>query len=788
MKKVIAVMLALVLLMSISFVNFSAGGEELALSVGGVAVPSNDGHARLYDEKTGEYNGDVTVIELNDIETYNGLADDSWNDGTEPNGWIESGEYDAYRWKSDSSTSEKEKPYYWESNPEEGGENLVFLAEYQNPENGINYTYFSNLPADVDTPKYEKENHVRYEPIPVPEAYEIGSKYINITIPYFKYTGYDGQEVRRRGTFDCFQSYAVFIKDKEGEQFKDWTYIGNSNPDKGWNREAEDPKAAIEPMTVEEYEKYNTGRDYFDTRSNESLDIREGVEYVFQVRVNFQSTDGDDMGGVWGYGGGLGEQNTEPRINAAGDVGGSGTTFSSSGKSSGMVTGSEDTTPPDVSISEPSTDEYKSSDFTVKWSGSDDGSGIDYYESQLDSEGWIDRGTSTSSSYSSVSHGSHTAYVRAWDNAGNSNTDSVDFNVDAYDPSISITSPSNGMVTNETDVSVTWSGSDSRTGDSGIDYYARKLDDGSYVKDGTSTSHTYTSLSDGTHTVYIRAYDNVGNYNTDSVSFEVDTIDPSVDISSPSEGGISKDTDVTIEWSGSDSGSGIYYYEVRDDGGTWRNKSTSTSHTYTLSEGDHTVDVRATDNAGNSITDSVSFTVAYSQNYTLNTNSESDDWTFLSTELIPVDPDLEAILEDPDYGISGNYSKVMWYDASSSSWRSYVPGRSDDFNDISTWNETMGIWIQITGKDILMMKGTFPTSTDIKLYPGWNMVGFPSKSDEKASLALPDEVSKIGVFDETEKYNIGYITDLSKYTLKSGEGYWVYNSADTTITWTVSYS
>ncbi|MGM0510665.1 MAG: Ig-like domain-containing protein [Thermoplasmatota archaeon] len=794
MRKVIAVLLAVVLLLSISFVNFSAGGEELALEVKGAAVQSFDGNARLINPETGEFNGNVSVIELNDAIPQEVPADDAWNDGTTAETFTIDDYSEGYSWMSDSAYGNEKEPYYWLDNPEEKGENLLFLAEYRHMgKEGkiINYTWASNLPATLNTPEEAKESYVKYEPIPTPMLNEraddpIGPSHLNISIPYFKYTDYNGVTGKPdgKGNFDCLQSYAVFIKDTKGEQFKDWTYLGNSRPDPRWNKEAEPPIWANDYET--DPSKINTGRDYFDTREHD-VKLIEGYEYVFKVRVNFQSREGNDMGGVWGYGGGLGEANIKPKTLAAGNVGGGATTFSSSGKSGGMVTG-EETTPPSITITEPDPGDYKDSSFTVTWSGSDSGSGIDYYEIKLDSGDYYDKGTDTSHLYGSVSHGSHTVYVRAWDKAGNSNTDSVNFNVDDNAPSISITSPSSGMVTNQTDVSVTWSGSDSGAGDSGIYAYYRKLDSGSYLYEGTSTSYTYTSLSDGTHTVYIRAYDNVGNINTDSISFEVDTVDPTVSITSPSEGEILKDTDVTIEWSGGDLGSGIYYYEVRDDGSTWRNKSTSTSHPYSLTEGGHTVDVRATDNAGNSITDTVSFTVAYSQDYALDTNAQSDDWTFLSTELIPINTNLIDILEDPDYGISGNYSKVMWYDASSSTWRSYIPGREEVYNDLSAWNETMGIWIQITGKDPLTIKGTYPSSTDIKLYPGWNMVGFPSKSDKKADLTLPDEVTKIGIFDETEQYNIRYITDLTTYTMTSGVGYWVYNSYETVITWTVTYS
>jgi hypothetical protein len=90
----------------------------------------------------------------------------------------------------------------------------------------------------------------------------------------------------------------------------------------------------------------------------------------------------------------------------------------------------------------------------------------------------------------------------------------------------------------------------------------------------------------------------------------VDTTPPSISITSPSDGATVSSSDVTVTWSGSDAGSGIDYYEIRLNGGSWINKGTSTSHTFTgLADATHSVDVRAWDVAGNDATDSVSFTV-----------------------------------------------------------------------------------------------------------------------------------------------------------------------------------
>lgn len=128
MRKV-ATIIVVVFLLSVVFMTSPVSGREYALEVGGFTAKSHDGNARLFNQETGMYNGNITTIELNDIETEDGMADDAWNDGTQ--GSIEPSEYDIYGWPSDAAGGNEKEPYFWESNPEEAGENVLFLAEYQ---------------------------------------------------------------------------------------------------------------------------------------------------------------------------------------------------------------------------------------------------------------------------------------------------------------------------------------------------------------------------------------------------------------------------------------------------------------------------------------------------------------------------------------------------------------------------------------------------------------------------------------------------------------------------------
>ncbi len=167
----------------------------------------------------------------------------------------------------------------------------------------------------------------------------------------------------------------------------------------------------------------------------------------------------------------------------------------------------------------------------------------------------------------------------------------------------------------------------------------------------------------------------------------------------------------------------------------------------------------------------------------LDSPEESDGWQFISLPLIPYDKSVEEALKD----IDGSYDKVMYYDASQDDWQTFVPDRDEHYNDLGTWNREMGLWIHMTTNDTLVIDGDKPVSTDITLQPGWNMVGYPSGTNRIASDVLPSEVSKIAVFNKYAPYNIEYIYDLSTEVLVTGRGYWVYNSADQEVQWTVDY-
>ena len=272
------------------------------------------------------------------------------------------------------------------------------------------------------------------------------------------------------------------------------------------------------------------------------------------------------------------------------------------------VTFRVDTIDPTITITAPAPGFYSDSfDVRVDWEGSDSGSGILGYQYRIDGQGWSSISDALTYIFTTVVNGNHTVDVRAIDLAGNDFETSVTFNVDTVPPILTITGPMEGLNTNSTTVSVFWSGSDATSGIKGYQY---KIDTGSYSALSLGLTHDFAGLTDGPHTVYIKAFDNADNSETAVFHCIVDTVVPTLAISHPTEGWFTGSTAVTAFWNGSDATSGIMGYAYSLDGASWTGTGMGLSHTFTgLGEGSHTVTVLVTDYALNYNIVSVTFTV-----------------------------------------------------------------------------------------------------------------------------------------------------------------------------------
>lgn len=178
-------------------------------------------------------------------------------------------------------------------------------------------------------------------------------------------------------------------------------------------------------------------------------------------------------------------------------------------------------------------------------------------------------------------------------------------------PVISVTSPgADAYLTNST-LSLSIDVTDSGSGVLASSITA-ELDETSVSLTKTAITNGYRctysgTVADGKHTLVVNAQDNDGNDATDkTVSFTVDTVPPTLDISSPAASLITNKQACTVSGTTNDATSGLAYVKIKlngtDQGSVTVASDGSFSKDLALVSGDNTISVTATDNAGKTTT------------------------------------------------------------------------------------------------------------------------------------------------------------------------------------------
>ncbi|MCA9677604.1 MAG: Ig-like domain repeat protein [Kofleriaceae bacterium] len=194
-----------------------------------------------------------------------------------------------------------------------------------------------------------------------------------------------------------------------------------------------------------------------------------------------------------------------------------------------------------------------------------------------------------------LADGAHGFDVRVTDAAGNAATASAQFTVDTVGPTVTITSgpPSPG---NDPTPTFTF------TTAGGATTVMCRMDGGAEVN--CASPYTSAALADGNHSLWISAWDVVGNPGSANWTFSTDTMAPTVAITAgPS--GPTNNPSPSFSFTTGGSPTSV---QCRVDTGAYAN-CTSPHAVSQLPDGAHTFDVRVVDQAGNAATASRAFTV-----------------------------------------------------------------------------------------------------------------------------------------------------------------------------------
>jgi len=156
-------------------------------------------------------------------------------------------------------------------------------------------------------------------------------------------------------------------------------------------------------------------------------------------------------------------------------------------------------------------------------------------------------------------------------------------------------------------------------------------------------------------------------------------------------------------------------------------------------------------------------------------------WNLISLPVVPGSTSITDVFSS----IEGYYDAVQVYHGynTQEQWSSYSAGDPGYANTLQQVDETMGLWVSVTGPVTLRVVGSRPAGVKIPLYAGWNMVGFPSASSQSVPDALADIGEKLSMVrwydpfdaeDPWKHYNPSapaWANDLVE--MRPGRGYWI---------------
>ena len=176
------------------------------------------------------------------------------------------------------------------------------------------------------------------------------------------------------------------------------------------------------------------------------------------------------------------------------------------------------------------------------------------------------------------------------------------FDLDNYPPVLAILSPEDGSLHNVTTITFTGEAWDAViTETEGLRSMAYRVDGGNWTPMDLPAVKAWTfdvTLEDGFHVVEVEVYDNIGNYNTDTVTVELDAAPPDLIVLTPEEGLVTNQTGLLVIGV-CDPGAEVTVngavVDVSVDG--------TFNHTLELEEGENAIAIIATDDIGNSRTE-----------------------------------------------------------------------------------------------------------------------------------------------------------------------------------------
>ncbi len=157
----------------------------------------------------------------------------------------------------------------------------------------------------------------------------------------------------------------------------------------------------------------------------------------------------------------------------------------------------------------------------------------------------------------------------------------------------------------------------------------------------------------------------------------------------------------------------------------------------------------------------------------------SPGMNLLSIPAEQFDTSIDTVLDS----IAGYYDSVSFYNSSQDDWKHDHSSKPVSLNDLTDLHHHMGIWIHVTtpGDTVYTYPGMdLWQSQMVHLYPGWNLVGYPSQNEYDRTTGLNNlvygtDVECVQTFDATLQQWV----DLGPSdNFELGKGYWIYSNSE----------
>jgi hypothetical protein len=200
--------------------------------------------------------------------------------------------------------------------------------------------------------------------------------------------------------------------------------------------------------------------------------------------------------------------------------------------------------------------------------------------------------------------GNHNVTLWVNDSINNVVNNSISFTIDTISPNLDIVAPSNSTNTTNNGLDITYFVSDAN-----LDSCWYNNNSGSNTTLVGCTNITSVTWGEGSHTVIVYANDSMGNNNQTMVDFNVDSVNPIINIIFPENNIVTNDNNLDINYSAVDTNIDSCWYsnDTMTSNTTLDSCANITSVTWTIAQ--HNVTIWANDTYGNINQSNVSFSI-----------------------------------------------------------------------------------------------------------------------------------------------------------------------------------